>query len=467
MQQEYPYISKKLMKNHSKNKNPSAKKSKTADNQSIAWFRNSTRYIDLHRGCTFVVVISGDTFSSSHLPELISDLLLLKSIGVRLVLVHGARPQISKAFNHRDTEIIYSENMPVTKKEEIDTISGIVGTLSSKLDAMFLSGRAAKSDRNNGIRLIRGNFFVAKPLGVKNGIDFQNTGKVRQIQADLLRRQLDNDCLLLQSNIGYSVTGEVFNLCEIEIATEIAIALKAEKMIVMTDCDGVTDAQGNLIAYLGPDESSLHASKMKSSEKKKEHFFGKQIEYSARAVQSGVNRTHIINYCSDGALIRELFTSEGCGTLISKDESNKLRNGRISDAAEILNLIRPLEEKGLLVRRSREFLESEIDHFRVIEVEGEIVACAALHLETDKLAEISCIATSEKHRNIGLGKRLLNSLESQAQRAGITEIFVLTTEAAHWFIENNFKETSLESLPKKRQLLYDTKRRSKIFMKKI
>lgn len=455
------------MKNYSEHKDVTVKKSKIVDSQSIGWFRNSTRYINSHRGCTFVIVIEGETFDSPYFTELISDLALLKSIGVRLVLVHGARPQISKAYNRCDTEIIYNESMTVTKKEEIDAISGIVGTLSSKIDAMFLSGRAAKLDQNNGIQLIRGNFLVAKPLGIKNGIDFQQTGKVRHIQVDLLRKQLDNDCLLLQSNIGYSVTGEVFNLCEIEIATEIAIALKAEKMIVMTDCDGVTDSQGALVDYLGPDESSLHASRMKSSEKEKEHLFGKQIEYSARAVQCGVNRTHIINYCSDGTLIRELFTSEGCGTLISKDDSKKLRKGRISDASEILNLIRPLEEKGLLISRSKEFLESEIDHFRVIDVEGEIVACAALHLETDTLAEISCIATSDKHQNKGLGKRLLNSLESQAKNAGITEIFVLTTEAAHWFIENNFKETSLESLPKNRQLLYDTIRKSKIFIKKV
>lgn len=455
------------MKNHSKDKDTSAKKSKPVNNQSIDWFRNSTRYINSHRGCTFVIVIEGEAFNSPYFSELISDLSLLKSIGVRLVLVHGARPQIVKAYNHRDTEIIYNEGMPVTKKEEIDNISGIVGTLSSKIDAMFLSGRAAKLDQNNGIRLIRGNFLVAKPLGVKNGIDFQQTGKVRHIQVDLLRKQLDNDCLLLQSNIGCSATGEVFNLCEIEIATEIAIALKAEKMIVMTDCDGVTDFQGGLISYLDPDESSLHASRMKSSKSDKKHFFGKQIEYSARAVQFGVNRTHIINYCSDGTLIRELFTSEGCGTLISKDESSILRDGRISDSSEILNIIKPLEEKGLLISRSKKILESEIDHFRVIEVEGEIVACAALHFETDTLAEISCIATSDKHQNKGLGKRLLNSLESQAKKAGITEIFVLTTEAAHWFIENNFKEASLESLPKSRQLLYDSIRKSKIFLKKI
>ena len=455
------------MKDYSKNTNLSTNDLKSSTDQSIAWFRASTRYINSHRGCTFVIAIDGEVFYSSYFQDLIADLLLLKSIGVRLILVHGARPQISETYNHGAIEVPNDENMTITRKDEIDAISGVVGTLSSKIDAMFLSGRTAKTDRSDGIRLIRGNFLVAKPLGVKKGIDFQQTGKVRHVEVDLLHDQLDSGCLLLQSNIGYSVTGELFNLCEIEIATEIAISLKAEKMIVMTRRNGVTDAQGHLIAHLSPNECVHHMSRMKGSENEEERFFGKQIEYSARAVESGVSRTHMISHASNGTLIRELFTPEGCGTLISKDDSKKLRKGRISDAAEILNLIRPLEESGLLINRSKEFIESEINNFRVIDVEGEIVACAALHLETETTAEVSCIATSDQYRNKGLGKKLLSSLESQAKKLGVTQIFVLTTGAAHWFIENEFTETSLDSLPKSRQLIYDTARKSKIFIKNI
>ena len=455
------------MNDYSKNISISTNDSKSLTDQSIAWFRASTRYINSHRGCTFVIAIDGEVFYSPYFQELIADLLLLKSLGVRLILVHGARPQISEIYNHGATKFPNNENMTITRKDEINRISGVVGTLSSKIDAMFLSGRTAKTDRSGGIRLIRGNFLVAKPLGVRNGIDFQQTGKIRHVEVDLLHEQLDSGCLLLQSNIGYSVTGEVFNLCEIEIATEIAIALRADKIIVMTQRDGVTDAQGTVVAHLSPNESALHMSRMKSSENEEERFFGKQIEYSARAVESGVNRAHVISHASNGTLIRELFTPEGCGTLISKDDSKKLRKGRISDAAEILNLIKPLEESGLLISRSKEFIESEINNFRVIDVEGEIVACAALHFVTETTAEISCIATSDQHLNKGLGKRLLNSLESQAKKAGVTEIFVLTTGAAHWFIENQFIEASLKSLPKNRQLSYDTARKSKIFIKNI
>ena len=179
------------MKDYSKNKNLSTNDSKSSTDQSISWFRASTRYINSHRGCTFVIAIDGEVFYSSYFQDLIADLLLLKSIGVRLILVHGARPQISETYNHGAIEVPNDENMTITRKDEIDAISGVVGTLSAKIDAMFLSGR---TDRGDGIRLIRGNFLVAKPLGVKKGIDFQQTGKVRHVEVDLLHDQLDSGC---------------------------------------------------------------------------------------------------------------------------------------------------------------------------------------------------------------------------------------------------------------------------------
>jgi len=245
------------------------------------------------------------------------------------------------------------------------------------------------------------------------------------------------------------------------------LRLKADKLIFLVPQEGVCDDQGKLVASLNPASATVAAERHAASDIDAEKALGTALRASIKANAAGVNRAHLIGYKSNGALIRELFTRQGAGTLISDDSLDTLRQATIDDVSAILSLIRLLEADGTLVERSRERLETEIENFKVIELEGAIIACAALYRTSESLSEIACIATHPNYRRHGLGARLLQSLTAEAKALGIEKVFVLTTVTAHWFIGHGFAEGSLDDLPEQRQALYNLQRKSKIFLKGV
>lgn len=439
----------------------------------VDWFRASTQYINAHRGKTFVVHLPGEALASAHLPNLISDLTLLHSLGVKLVLVHGARPQIDAALSAAKLSNDYHGGVRITSPDSIDTLAAVVGAESIRLEALFSAGTSAATaaplatSRGESLVLSRGNFVTAMPIGVREGVDFHHTGRVRRVRAEAIAKRLEERSIVLQSNLGYSLTGEVFNLTAEEVACQIAIALKADKLITLVSQEGIVDDAGELIASLSPSDAKAAAERSALSDSESERSLGTAIQASLKANAHGVNRAHLIGYQSNGALIRELFTREGAGSLISADSLDSLRAASIEDVAAILSLIRPLEADGTLVERSRELLETEIENFKVIELEGAIIACAALYRTSEALGEIACIAIHPSYRSLGLGARLLQSLASEAKALGMRQLFVLTTVAGHWFIDQGFTEGALADLPEERQALYNLQRKSKIFLKSV
>jgi len=433
----------------------------------IEWFRASTAYINAHRGKVFVVLLSGEALESKNFPNLVQDLSLLHSLGVKLVLVHGARPQISAALETSGGKSNYHQNRRITESDNMETVKRIVGGLSISLESMFSMGLKNSPMQGADIRLCRGNYVTAKPVGIIDGVDFHLTGKVRKIHADAIKQQLAQGHIVMLSNLGYSLTGEVFNLTAEEVATETAIALNADKLILLIPQDGVIDNQGNLVASLTEEDAIQYAKKYASNPDPDSISISRALHASLRAYSNQVHRSHLISYQTNGALIQELFTREGNGSLISSDNFDQLREASITDVAGILNLIKPLEEDGTLVQRSRELLETEIDNFRVIELEDTVVACAALYPTTTELGEIACIAIHPQYQKNGYGDRLLSNLESLAKSKGLKTIFVLTTVAAHWFLEKGFKEGDLSDLPEQRQQLYNFQRKSKVLLKNL
>jgi len=275
---------------------------------------------------------------------------------------------------------------------------------------------------------------------------------------------LEQDNIVLLSNLGYSLTGEIFNLSAEEVATEAAVALQAEKLILMVPCPGVLDDDGNLVASLSEDDARFYAGKLAKLDEES-RCISRALDTCLRAYSNKVHRSHLISFKENGALIRELFTRQGNGTLISSDSFENLRVATIEDVAGILKLIRPLEENGSLVERSRELLETEIDNFKIVELEDSIIACAALYPIGEDFAEIACIAIESSFQKNGYGDRLLSSLESQAKTVGVKKIFVLTTVASHWFLGKGFLEAELSDLPETRQELYNYQRKSKVLLK--
>ena len=433
----------------------------------IEWFRASTSYINAHRHKTFVVLMGGEALADKNFANIVHDLSLLHSLGVKLVLVHGARPQITAALRQAGIESSYHRNLRITESSCIETVKQTVGGLSVGIEALFSMGLSDSPMHGADIRLCRGNFVTAKPVGVHAGVDYHFTGTVRKIKASAIEQQLDQGNIVLLSNLGYSVTGEVFNLSAEEVATETAIALRADKLILLIPGEGVLDEEGNLVSSLTEDDARRYVDSLGKTDDEDSRCLGQALQAGLRAHENNVHRSHLISFKSNGALLQELFTREGSGSLISNDNFDLLRDATIEDVAGILKLIKPLEESGSLLVRSRELLETEIANFKLVELEDTIIACAALYEISDNCGEIACIAIHPQYQNNGYGDRLLSSLETTARKNGLKRLFVLTTVAAHWFLEKGFEAGELNDLPQQRQQLYNFQRNSKVFIKQL
>lgn len=437
------------------------------NSQYVKWFRHSSPYINAHRGKTFVLMLGGDAIADKNFANIVQDIALLNSLGVRLVIVHGARPQIDTALNVLNIKSQFAGDLRITDLAALNAVRAAMGIVKSDIEARLSIGLPNTAMHGARIRVISGNFVTAKPKGVIDGIDFQHTGEVRRIDKVAINQQLEQGNIVLLSSCGYSPSGEMFNLAAEDVATQTAIELSAEKLILMGEEEGLSTqllqsqkAQTEIVSQITTDELSQFIPAL--SFEHKLHAQAAQI-----AVNAGINRVHLLSHKVDGALLQELFTHEGAGTLITAANYEQLRQANIEDVGGILELLTPLEEQGILVRRSREVLETEIKRFSVIELDGMIIACAALYPYSTELAELACVAVSSEYRSGHRGDRLLNAISEQARSQNMKQVFVLTTRTAHWFLERGFIEADLSALPKERQSLYNYQRNSKIFIKNL
>lgn len=426
-------------------------------------FRNSAPYINAFRGRTFVIVFGGEAVLDPHFANLIHDFALLNSLGIRLVLVHGARPQIEKRLKAVGAELHYVNGLRVTDTTALECVKEAVGTVRVEIEALLSMGLANSPMAGARIQVASGNVVTARPLGVRDGVDYLHTGEVRRIDANAIRAQLDQGAVSLLSPIGYSPTGEIFNLSAEDVATSAAIALRADKVLFLTEDSGLGGTR-----RLARELSLAQTQKMLDARKQPPEAMARILKSAVNLCKNGVKRVHIVNRRTDGALLQELFTRDGVGTLISADLFEGTRPATIDDVAGILELITPLEEEGILVRRSREQLEMEIQCFTVVERDGMIIACAALYpYEKEKAAELACLATHPDYRGHGRGNALLEYIERHARAAGMQRLFALSTQTSHWFLEHGFQRADITALPMKRKALYNYRRNSKVFIKPL
>ena len=429
----------------------------------VDWFRSASPYIHAHRGSTVVLAFGGELVEDAAFPGFVHDLALLHGLGIRLVLVHGSRPQIERRLRQRGAGMQVVNGMRVTDDDALACVKEAAGTVRVEIEALLSMGLANSPMSGARIEVDSGNFVTARPLGIIDGVDYLHTGEVRRINAAAIRNRLENGAMVLVPPLGYSPTGEVFNLNAADVAAETAIALQAEKLIFLTD-EPLRDSRRRLISSLLPAE----AEQLQARRKRLPEQMQRVLRNAVRAARNGVKRTHILPRRVDGVLLRELFTRDGCGTLISREQWETIRRATIEDVGGILELIEPLEEAGVLVRRSRERIETEIDRFTVIERDGTIIACAALYpFPERRMAELACLAVHPDYRNQGRGDQLLEHLEQEARQTGIEALFVLTTRTAHWFRERGFQPAELSRLPGRRKDLYNWQRRSRLFIKPL
>ncbi|MBF5603923.1 amino-acid N-acetyltransferase [Escherichia coli] len=430
----------------------------------VEGFRHSVPYINTHRGKTFVIMLGGEAIEHENFSSIVNDIGLLHSLGIRLVVVYGARPQIDANLAAHHHEPLYHKNIRVTDAQTLELVKQAAGTLQLDITARLSMSLNNTPLQGAHINVVSGNFIIAQPLGVDDGVDYCHSGRIRRIDEDAIHRQLDSGAILLMGPVAVSVTGESFNLTSEEIATQLAIKLKAEKMIGFCSSQGVTNDDGDIVSELFPNEAQA---RVEAQEEKGDYNSGtvRFLRGAVKACRSGVRRCHLISYQEDGALLQELFSRDGIGTQIVMESAEQIRRATINDIGGILELIRPLEQQGILVRRSREQLEMEIDKFTIIQRDNTTIACAALYpFPEEKIGEMACVAVHPDYRSSSRGEVLLERIAAQAKQSGLSKLFVLTTRSIHWFQERGFTPVDIDLLPESKKQLYNYQRKSKVLM---
>lgn len=433
--------------------------SPVSSSRSAATMREASPYIRGHAGHTFVVYFGGQSISGEQLDGIAQDLILLGGLGIKLVVVHGARPQIDARTRDNNTPQQFVGELRVTDVNTLVHVKDAVSTARIDLEARLQQAARDTPNQSTAITVSGGNFVIARPAGVIDGVDLQFTGVVRKIDCRAIERRLEAEEIVVVSPIGYSSTGEIFNLNALDLSVSVACDLNASKLILMMDSPGLVDQDGAVVRELTLKDARNFTSPNPAGTR--------FLECAIRACQFGVGRVHLLDGDVDGALLEELFTRDGNGTLLSSAPSGRMRRATINDVGGVLALIEPLERDGLLVKRSREKLEIEIDQFSVLIREGVVAACGAIYPFDNNSAELACIAVHADYRRDGFGNIVLEELERRASEAGLSQVFVLTTHASHWFQESGYSRAEIDSLPIERQALYNYQRNSIVLVKEL
>ncbi|NAW33861.1 amino-acid N-acetyltransferase [Halomonas alimentaria] len=429
----------------------------------VDWFRNSSPYINAHRGRTFVILIEGEAMARGRGEQLVQDLALLHTLGVRLVVVFGIRPQVRQALEAAGITPGQHQGRWVAEGEVMACIERVAAEQRLWLEARFSLGLPNTPMHGVELTAVSGNLVMAKPLGVREGVDFDHSGEVRRVRTQAIEGLLEKGALVVLPPLGFSSTGEVFDLDASDVAQHAAMALSADKLILLGEASGLFDASGQLQRQLTPaDAGPLLAQAVPGSE------LARHLEAACQAARHGVARTHLLSWHDHDALLGELFTRDGVGTMITQHRYEQLRSAELADIGGLLELLEPLERRGMLVPRSRERLEHQIDDYVVIERDGMIIGCAALHrFDEAEMGELACVAVHDDYRGGARGELLLAELERRARRQGLSALFALTTHTTHWFFEHGFRLADLEALPPLRRDTYNHARKSKVLVKSL
>jgi amino-acid N-acetyltransferase len=436
----------------------------------VPWFRAVAPHIHAYRGKTFVVAMAGELIAAGKLNNLVQDLAILHAIGIKLALVHGFRPQVTEQLAAKGHVSRFSHGLRITDPPALDAAQEAAGQLRFEIEAAFSQGLPNTPMANATVRVVSGNFLTARPVGIVDGVDFMHSGLVRRVDGAAIRRAIDIGALVLLSPFGFSPTGEAFNLTMEDVATATAIALQADKLLFLTEVPGIREqpeeADGAIDTELAlADAKRLLTSLPPASQPLDAAFY---LQHCVKACEGGVERSHILPFAVDGALLMEVFTHDGIGTMVVDEKLESLREATADDVPGILQLIEPFERDGTLVRRQRNEIERDVANYTVIEHDGVIFGCVALYPYPEaRTGEMAAITVSPQVQSQGDGERLLKRVEQRARAAGLDSIFVLTTRTMHWFIKRGFAPVDPDWLPEARKRKYNWDRRSLVLVKKL
>ena len=436
----------------------------------VPWFRTVAPHIHAYHGKTFVVAITGELIAAGKLSSFAQDLAILHAMGIKLVLVHGFRPQVNEQLRSKGHEARYSHGLRITDAVALDSAQEAAGQLRFEIEAAFSQGLPNTPMANAIVRVVSGNFLTARPVGIVDGVDFIHSGVVRKVDGAAIRRAIDIGAMVLLSPFGFSPTGEAFNLTMEDVATSTAIALQADKLLFITEVPGIHEDMADLESAIDTELALADAERLLAAlprpEKPTDPAF--YLQHCVRACRGGVERSHILPFATDGALLMEVFTHDGIGTMVVDEKLESLREATSDDIGGVLQLIEPFERDGTLVKRDRTEIERDIGHYTVIEHDGVIFGCAALYPYPEaRTAEMAALTVSPQVQSQGDGERILKRVEQRARAMGLDSIFVLTTRTMHWFIKRGFAVVDPEWLPEARKRKYNWDRRSQVLVKKL
>jgi amino-acid N-acetyltransferase len=436
----------------------------------VPWFRAVAPYMHAYRGKTFVVAMAGELIAAGKLNSFVQDLAILHSMGIKLVLVHGFRPQVNEQLAAKGHVSRFSHGLRITDAVALDCAQEAAGQLRFEIEAAFSQGLPNTPMANSTVRMVSGNFLTARPVGIVDGVDFMHSGVVRRVDAVAMRRAIDIGALVLLSPFGFSPTGEAFNLTMEDVATSTAIALRADKLLFLTEVPGIREHPQDAEAAIDTELALADAKRMLAAlpaptQPSDAAFY---LQHCVRACEGGVERSHILPFATDGALLLEVFTHDGIGTMVVDEKLESLREATVDDVGGILQLIEPFERDGTLVRRERTEIERDIANYTVIEHDGVIFGCAALYPYPDaRTGEMAALTVSSQVQGQGDGERILKRIEQRARSMGLDSIFVLSTRTMHWFIKRGFVQVDPDQLPDARKKKYNWDRRSMVLVKKL
>ena len=444
----------------------------------IPWFRAVAPYIHAYRGKTFVVGVAGELIAAGKLNAFVQDLAILHAMGIKLVMVHGFRPQVDEQLAAKGHCSRYSRGIRITDAITLDCAQEAAGQLRFEIEAAFSQGLPNTPMANATVRVVSGNFLTARPVGIVDGVDFMHSGVVRRVDAAAIRRAIDIGALVLLSPFGFSPTGEAFNLRMEEVATATAIALAADKLLFMTEIAGISEDAANPAVETADNPASAIDTELALADAKRllsalpapaqpsdAAFY---LQHCVKACEGGVERSHILPFAVDGAILQEIFTHDGIGTMVVDEKLESLHEATADDVGGILQLIEPFERDGTLVRRERTEIERDIANYTVITHDGVIFGCAALYPYPEaRTGEMAALTVSPEVQGQGDGERMLKRVEQRARAQGLDSIFVLTTRTMHWFIKRGFVLVDPDWLPDARKRKYNWDRRSQVLVKKL
>jgi amino-acid N-acetyltransferase len=423
--------------------------------------RQGFSYAHRYRNAVFVMKLDGTVIDHPQFPLLIRDIALLQQVGIRVVLIPGARERIDEIIERYGFTTEYHRGIRITTDKTIPF---------ARMAAFDVSNRLMTGLAGQDVNAVVGNWVRAKSLGVVDGVDYQFSGTMERILVEPVREVISMGMIPIFPCIGWNSAGKPYNLSSDELALQIATALRAEKLFFITTDGQMTTERFSCSKECGISrdgtisriDASTAGEFLEMNKDREDELF--RIRLAQRACGQGIHRVHILDGRIEGVLLQEIFSNQGVGTMVHTNLYESIRDMKTSDVSDVLRIMDPYISDGILVPRDKQSLQQEYNDFVVFDVDGIVHGCAALHPFGEDQAEIAAVAVDPRYQGSGIGGRLVSFLIERARSRGIKQLFVLTTRTADWFERKGFRRAGLDDIPERKRLQYNSNRNSSVLV---